>query len=150
MKTKASQIAALALLLNATPFPAAAVFTVPWHTVAGGGGQSTSVNGKWSVSGTAGKPDAGGLTGEKTALIGGFWYPQVACDCHLSISKFGDQIVVSWPAQWSGCTLETTTDLSPRNRVVEWKPLTAVLVGNKYIYTSTVQTENHFYRLNGI
>lgn len=150
MKTRAFQIALLMLLAAVATFPVSAAFTVPWHTVAGGGGDSTSTDGVWSVSGTAGQADAGAMMGEYTTLFGGYWYPQVACDCHLSISQVGDTIVVAWPAQWSGCTLETTTDLSPSTGVVEWTPLTAVLVGNTYTYTTSIEGENHFYRLNGL
>lgn len=46
-------------------------FTIPWWTVDNGGG--TSQGGAYSLSGTAGQPDAGSLSGGSYVLRGGFW-----------------------------------------------------------------------------
>lgn len=47
-------------------------FSIPWHTIDGGGG--TSTGGVYAVSGTIGQPDAGGsLTGGQFSVTGGFW-----------------------------------------------------------------------------
>jgi hypothetical protein len=45
--------------------------SLTWWTVDGGGGQSSG--GTFAVSGTAGQPDAGTLTGGDFTLTGGFW-----------------------------------------------------------------------------
>jgi len=64
---------ALLLALCGGPLPTLAQsFSIPWHTLDGGGG--TSTGGGFSVSGTIGQPDAGGpLTGGQFSLTGGFW-----------------------------------------------------------------------------
>lgn len=47
-------------------------FSIPWHTIDGGGG--TSTGGVYRVTGTIGQPDAGGpMTGGQFSLTGGFW-----------------------------------------------------------------------------
>jgi hypothetical protein len=49
-----------------------AQYTIPWHTIDGGGG--TSTGGIYSVSGTIGQPDAGGpMTNGQYSVTGGFW-----------------------------------------------------------------------------
>jgi hypothetical protein len=46
-------------------------YDLSWWSVDGGGG--TLVGGGYSLSGTAGQPDAGALTGGGYTLAGGFW-----------------------------------------------------------------------------
>ena len=46
-------------------------YDLAWWTADGGGGSSTG--GSYSLSGTAGQPDAGVLTGGSYSLAGGFW-----------------------------------------------------------------------------
>ena len=46
-------------------------YDLSWWTADGGGGNSTG--GSYSLSGTAGQPDAGVLTGGSYSLAGGFW-----------------------------------------------------------------------------
>ena len=59
---------ALSLVANAQPF------AIDWHTIDGGGG--TSTGGVYSVSGTIGQPDAGGLmTNGQYSVTSGFWSP---------------------------------------------------------------------------
>ena len=45
-------------------------YNLTWSTVDGGG---TSTGGDYTLSGTAGQPDAGTMTGGDFALGGGFW-----------------------------------------------------------------------------
>jgi hypothetical protein len=60
-----------ALAQEAGPALPDAPYTLnPW-TVDGGGG--TSTGGLFGLSGTAGQPDAGSLTGGIYTLVGGFW-----------------------------------------------------------------------------
>lgn len=47
-------------------------FDLAWSTVDGGGAMS-SVGGGYSLSGTAGQPDAGWISGGVYAVSGGFW-----------------------------------------------------------------------------
>ena len=46
-------------------------YDLSWWTADGGGG--SSAGGSYSLSGSAGQPDAGVLTGGSFSLAGGFW-----------------------------------------------------------------------------
>ena len=50
-------------------------YDLSWNTIDGGGGTSTGTgpNGTYSLSGTAGQPDAGTLSSPTYTLGGGFW-----------------------------------------------------------------------------
>ncbi len=50
---------------------AAGGLSIPWHTVAGGGG--TSTGGGYSLAGTIGQHDAGPMSDGDYVLAGGFW-----------------------------------------------------------------------------
>src|SRR5262245_51563108 len=56
----------------------AADLSVPWFTIDGGGAVSSSNDGRFSVSGTTGQPDAGALISNdgRFRLNGGFWYAE--------------------------------------------------------------------------
>lgn len=77
MKNPKSEVRSLAgagicFLLSAFCFGAFAQYSIPWHTIDGGGG--TSTGGVYSVSGNLGQPDAGGpMTNGPYSLVGGFW-----------------------------------------------------------------------------
>jgi hypothetical protein len=57
--------------IQAAPDTPAASYTVPWWTVDSGGG--TSQGGPYILSGTAGQPEPGNLSGGNYLLKGGFW-----------------------------------------------------------------------------
>ena len=88
----AKQAAGL-LLLGALLLPVMAAlaqlggYELAWFTVDGGGGISTG--GDYTLSGTAGQPDAGTLSGGTFELSGGFWVPQlgVVAEPVLALSK---------------------------------------------------------------
>jgi hypothetical protein len=64
------------MLLIVYPVLALPVFgdyDLSWNTINGGGGTSTSIGGKYEVTGTIGQPDAAYSTGGKFELSGGFW-----------------------------------------------------------------------------
>ena len=46
-------------------------YTMDWHTIDGGGGESSA--GDVVIAGTIGQPDAGGMSGGTFTLAGGFW-----------------------------------------------------------------------------
>jgi hypothetical protein len=46
-------------------------YEIPWFTVDGGGGNS--IGGPYTLSGTAGQPDVGVLSGGTYTVTGGFW-----------------------------------------------------------------------------
>jgi hypothetical protein len=64
-------LALTALLLLASVAFAQGGYDISWFTVDGGGG--TSSGAPYTLSGTAGQPDAGVLSGGTYALAGGFW-----------------------------------------------------------------------------
>jgi hypothetical protein len=74
MKHKLLLISILAILLLTTVsagYAYMAGYSLPWWTVDGGGGTSTSA--QYSLSGTIGQADAGRLIGGNYILAGGFW-----------------------------------------------------------------------------
>jgi hypothetical protein len=73
-------------------------FTIPWHSIDGGGG--TSQGGIYSLSGTVGQPDANPipLTGGSFSVSGGFWpggigQPIDPCPADIAPPPSGDLIV---------------------------------------------------------
>jgi hypothetical protein len=147
MKSKILVVGALLLLAAAGD---AGTLTIPWHTVDAGGGLSTSLDGRFTVIGTVGQPDAGTLTGASFELFGGFWFPQAACDCYLAIQHIGSSVVVTWPATFRGCALETATELGPTPGTTVWSPVGVALVGATYTYTAPIGTAAQFFRLTGL
>jgi hypothetical protein len=72
VRKKATILALVALLLLCTSvLLAQGRFDLSWWTVDGGGGESSG--GRYAVSGTAGQPDAGTMSGGPYTLGGGFW-----------------------------------------------------------------------------
>jgi hypothetical protein len=124
----------------------AGTFEIPWHTVDGGGGSSTSADGRFRISGTAGQPDAALLDGAEFDLFGGFWYPQIACDCYLTIERMGENVIVNWPIAFSGCTLETTSALGS----TVWTPVATSISGGVCFYSAPIAAAPKFFRLSGL
>ena len=94
----------------------AAEYAVNWWTTDGGGGTSASADGRFSMSGTIGQPDAGTMSGGPFTLSGGFWYSQTPpCDCRITCmpSPDGHSLVLNWPACCAGFVLEATDALGP-------------------------------------
>ena len=46
-------------------------YEIPWHTIDGGGGQSSG--GQYVLTGTIGQPDAAYSDGGQYEMLGGFW-----------------------------------------------------------------------------
>ena len=113
-----------------------AAYSVPWHTVDGGGGTSTSNDRRFSVSGTAGQPDAGPLMASndrRFQLSGGFWYAEVsACGCTLGITLSGGNVVISWPCELGTCILEYTDELGAPGTPTIWHPVPPPVIGHTY------------------
>ena len=61
----------LVAAVSVTAVLAAGGYELPWWTVDGGGG--TSNGGAYTLTGTAGQPDAGAMSGGTYTLSGGFW-----------------------------------------------------------------------------
>lgn len=97
----------------------AQTFTIPWHTIDGGGG--TSTGGVFTVRGTIGQPDAGGPhTNGIYSVTGGYWTLPVAVQTpggpELSIERVNaSQARISWTPATPGYVLQEATTLSPPN-----------------------------------
>ncbi len=55
-------------------------YDLSWYTVDCGGG--TSTGGTFSLTGTAGQPDAGAMSGGTFSLSGGFWAAPPGATCY--------------------------------------------------------------------
>ena len=91
-----------------------AALSLPWHTVDGGGGASISNDGRFSVSGTVGQPDAGVSASPQHSLYGGFW-PLFAAQTegNPSLRIFlanPSTAVVAWPSPSTGWVLQQNTN----------------------------------------
>src|SRR5687767_3253300 len=121
-------------------------FSVDWFTVDGGGGFSAA-GGAFSVSGTAGQPDAGSMSGGNFAVYGGFW--AFASDTlALAVSNSPAGVVVYWNSPALNWVLDESAVLlhSPPH------PWTQVLfpyeTNATHIYvTIPSPAANKFYRL---
>ena len=69
--TRISLVAAVLLATFTLTDPAHAQLSITWYTIDGGGG--TSSGGGFTLSGTIGQPDAGGMSGGSFDLLGGYW-----------------------------------------------------------------------------
>lgn len=122
-KTWRTFVASLLFLTTAT-LARAQSFSFDWSTLDGGGGTSTSADGRFAVSGTAGQPDAGtlrdsGTDGAHFTLHGGFWSP-ATCVQQLTIQLSGGQVVVGWGEPLGTCVLEYATELNSNPALTVW------------------------------
>jgi hypothetical protein len=89
-------------------------FDLSWSTIDNGGGASSG--GQFTITGTAGQPDASTpLTGGQFSLTGGFWsflsVVQMPGAPLLKIKLVGTNAVVSWPLSAAGFVLQETSNL---------------------------------------
>jgi uncharacterized repeat protein (TIGR01451 family) len=80
-------------LLSVSPLALAQPYSIPWHSVDGGGGKSTG--GSYEITGTIGQPDAGLLAALPTyQLKGGFWAWTTTADSNLVVADSIDPAAV--------------------------------------------------------
>ena len=125
-------------------------YTIDWSTVDGGGG--TSTGGVYTVTGTIGQPDAGGMSGGDYALQGGFWGVISAVQTPgapwLSIARTTtNTVAVTWPSPSTGWDLQQYTNSVSS---VNWSNVTATIQDDGTTKTLIVNppTGNRFYRLS--
>jgi hypothetical protein len=118
-------------------------YSIDWYKIAGGGG--TSSGGNYSLSGTIGQPDASGaMTGGNYSLTGGFWSlfaVQTPGAPLLTITYFGNQAVISWPASITDYTLQTNNNLTTGT----WGNYSGNVINNSV--TNAPPKGNLFFRL---
>jgi hypothetical protein len=143
----------LAVLLAATvASPSSAQFSLDWWTVDGGGGSSASTDGRFTLSGTAGQPDAGLMAGGALCLRGGFWNAALWPSPSLWITRLPDgNLEVSWPAWANDYLLEQAATLVRPPELEEWwnevSPATYQTDGSRFYLTVTPTAAMQFYRL---
>jgi hypothetical protein len=64
----------------------------------------------------------------------------------INFTPSGQNLLITWPTNVAGYTLDTTTNIMPP---VSWTPAlpTPVIVNGQYTYTNTPAVGNRFYRL---
>ena len=133
----------IVLLLVAGLCVSAQTYSVDWYQVSGGGG--TSTGGVYSVSGTVGQHDASGaMSGGNYLLTGGFWSlfaVQTPGAPLLTITRIGNQAMVSWDSSLTGWTLQTNANLA----TPAWGNYLGPVVNNRV--TNSPPRGNLFFRL---
>jgi len=141
----ASTVFLATLLANS----ALADYSINWFTFDSGGG--TSAGGTYVLSGTAGQPDAGKLTGGSYTLVGGFWggigaaQTPAAPQLRIAINSQRTSITVAWPDPSTDFVLQQNSNLNTTN----WLNVgtTPVVVNGEKQVTSSLPAANRFYRL---
>lgn len=123
-------------------------YSIDWYKVAGGGG--TSTNGRYSVSGTIGQPDASGaMSGGQYSVTGGFWafinVVQTPGAPTLYISHSGNTVTVYWQniAGWN-----LVQDGNVATPMASWSASSSPMLTNGTNYLNLVNPSgNLFFRL---
>jgi len=125
-------IAIVVAVLSFTSVVHAQIYSINWHTIAGGGGSSSGSSGTntFTVTGTIGQPATASMSGGSYSLTGGFWSILAAVQTPgsplLSIVRSGTQAVVSWNGPATGFVLQQSSSLLSTS----WTNSTATLTTN--------------------
>ena len=139
-------ILALGLLFPAAGFTQN--YSIDWYKVSGGGG--TISGGSYTLTSTIGQHDAvapmtvTGYGNSGYSLTGGFlaiYAVQTPGAPLLKITYISNQAVVSWPANVTGWTLQTNSNLGTTN----WGSYLGAIVNNSI--TNAPPKGNLFFRL---
>jgi hypothetical protein len=148
MNTRSKIVSGFLLWMLVATAAHAQNYSITWYTVDGGG--STSTNGVYTVSGTAGQPDAGTLSSGSFTLQGGFWGVVAAVQTPgapwLTITQTAtNSVVVSWPLPADGWVLEQVSALTGAG----WSQVSSPYAndGSRAWLVVPAPTGNQFYRL---
>lgn len=136
------------LMLLFTIHARAQSYSIPWFTIDGGGG-GTSTSSVFSVTGTIGQPNAGKMSGTNYTVEGGYWTIIEALQQPgaplLSITLSNSFAIVSWPTNSTGFVLQENNNLSLNN----WSAVAQSASTNNGRVSVTVPagTGYKFYRL---
>jgi hypothetical protein len=117
-------------------------------TISGGGGVSTGS--VYSVNGTVGEPGTGKSSGGNFTLESGFWSVAVAVQTAgaptLILTRSGNDVILSWPADAAGFLLEETATV---NAPASWTGVAqGIVVSNgQNVVTLQAAAGYRFYRL---
>jgi hypothetical protein len=126
-------------------------YSIDWYTIGGGGGSSAGTNGgtTYSVTGTIGQTGTAGMSGGSYTVTGGFWSVIASVQTPgaplLSITRSGNQAVISWSASATGFVLQQTSNLA----TTPWGASSAPLTTNGATISVTVPAGSgyQFFRL---
>ena len=126
--------------------------SIDWYTVDGGGGETSA--GEFTLSGTAGQPDAGTLTSPSAdfSLFGGYWGQLMAGTVQGGRPRLrlyftnANTLVLSWPAENGDYFLQKSPSLTSGWNNVTNAP---VIVGSECRVSLTFQRTDTptFFRL---
>ena len=135
-------------LLAALAVAQVQTYNLDWSTMDGGGG--TSTGGVYSVSGTIGQLDASGsMSGGSYSITGGFWAlyaVQTPGAPLLTITRSGNNVIVSWPSPSTGFSLQQNGTLNTAN----WINFGGTVNSNSTTMSVSIPspTGNLFFRLS--
>jgi formylmethanofuran dehydrogenase subunit C len=136
------------VLLGAPALSRAQSYSIDWHAVDGGGGTSSA--GQFTVAGTVGQCDEVQMTGGNFSIDDGSWVAFTAVQTlgapmlRMQLSAT-NTIVIAWPANSTGFTLQQNSNLATTNWVnVSDAPN---LVGSENQVVIIPTAGNNFYRL---
>jgi hypothetical protein len=142
MKTLLVVVAVMAGSISRAQSSSGGSFALQGNAINGGGG--TSSGGSFSLTGIVGQAGAGTLSGGSFQLIGGFVglyaLPTVGGDATLSITRLGDNAVITWDRD--GYVLEARPVLGPPDG---WRPVTPAPTGRSH--STLFNQAAQFYRL---
>ena len=141
-------IAGLLLAFALSAAQAQTDYTNKWSTVDGGGRSSTG--GVYTISGTAGQPDAGVMRAGEYTVNGRFWgliaVVQTPGAPPLSIRRGdGTNVLVCWPYPSESYGLQQCTNLTTANWVADAS--VPAHVGNEWQVTVSPPVGKRYYRL---
>lgn len=151
MKTQQTQLAITVAVALVSGFldSYSRAYSLDWFSVDGGGGPA--VGGGYEVSVTIGQFDAGAAAGGAYVLQTGFWpgpWEESASPVPpvLSATRFGTEMVLSWPAAAGEVVLEQTNLLGDPTR---WRSVSAqpTPVGNELQVVLHRESVTAFFRL---
>ena len=109
-------------------------------------GVASGSGGTFTLSGTAGQPDAGLLDGG--VLAGGFWALIAPVPPGLSITQTGGHVFISWPSPSTGFNLQVRTSLVAGSWTYYAGPPNIQDNGVIKSLTLTASATPHYYRLS--
>jgi len=123
-------------------------FTLDWFTIDGGG--CTSTGSVYTVSGTIGQPDAGGVSGGTFTLDGGFWGIIAAVQtpgapCLRAMRPTTNTVCVWWAVSDTSWQLQATTNLVTTGST--WSRCAQAMNGENCVHVESPPLGNKFCRL---
>ena len=141
-----------ALFAGATLSSLAQDYSIDWYSIDGGGG--TSSGGGYTLTGTIGQSDAGKLTGGDFELVGGFMSVVTAIQSPdaplLTVTRSGDDVIISWPNPSVVFSLEETSVLATPASSTSWSDtvIEPVVVDENKQVTVPAPVGLKYYRLS--